>query len=99
MRFWVHVTEQLHRANSAIVEQLKPVIVNIVEIYTSVHLESVEMMIDDREDDPLNAMEVVQEELGCVGKMIRVQLTEGVNNLCKRWDSIHKEYTVCDDDE
>ena len=63
-------------------------------MYISVHLESAEMMVDDRDDDPLNAMEVVQEELECVGKMIRVQLAEGVNNLCKRWDSIYKDYSV-----
>ena len=97
MRFWVYVTEKCQRINTS-AEEIKSVVLNIVEMYITAHLEFVEMMVNDREDDPLNAIEVVQEELECVGKMIRVQLAEGVTSLCKRWDAMYKEYTVCDDE-
>ena len=94
MRFWVHVTEHLHRTSIAIVNEINPTIQNLVETYITVHIKATEMFINDREDDPLNMMDSMQAELECVGKMVRTQLETGVHYLCKLWDMVIKEYTV-----
>ena len=70
-------------------------LLKVVELYVQSHVNSADVFVEDRSDDPLNAMEGWTEELACVGKLVRVTMDEGVKLLTNLWDSLYKDYSVC----
>lgn len=52
------------------------------------------MFVNDRDDDPLNATEGWFGELDSIGRIIRVNLDDGVKLVNQLWDTINKEYSV-----
>lgn len=74
--------------------ELIPLPMKIVELYIQVHLNSCTMFVSDRDDDPLNGTDGWSDELDSIGKIIRVNLDEGVKLVDNLWDTVNKEYTV-----
>ena len=66
----------------------------VVELYIQVHLNSCSMLVNDRDDDPLNATEGWSNELDSIGRIIRVNLDEGVKLVNQLWDNVNKDYSV-----
>lgn len=94
LKFWVHIIFIQNRLGSSLYPELPAKSLKVVELYVQSHVNSADVFVEDRSDDPLNAMEGWTEELACVGKLVRVTMDEGVKLLTNLWDSLYKDYSV-----
>lgn len=95
LKFWVHIIYIQNRLGSSLFPEVAGKSLKVVELYVQSHVNSADVFVEDRSDDPLNAMEGWTEELACVGKLVRVTMDEGVKLLTTMWDNLYKDYSVC----
>ena len=94
LRYWVYVSELFVRLGPAMYPELASLPMKVVELYIQVHLNSCSMLVNDRDADPLNATEGWSNELDSIGRIIRVNLDEGVKLVNQLWDNVNKDYSV-----